>query len=72
MSVRVSIQKGRTISFPTIKISDTGTIVLFTSRSVGMVLVSGDSSAKTVGQYCLELNIDKFNTFDDDIILRNS
>lgn len=48
-----------------------GFVVLFTSNGVGTVINTGDSLVK-LGQHCELFDMNEFEVYQDDIILKNS
>ena len=55
-------QQSRSLPYPKLMISDKGTIVLFESRAIGMVLLEGASVYK-LGHYSFTWDMNAFTNF---------
>ena len=63
-------QNSRSLPYPKLMISDKGTIVLFTDRAKGMVLLEGNSSYK-LGDYSNTWDLTAFSDYYEAITLQN-
>ena len=63
-------QNSRSLPYPKLMISDKGTIVLFTDRAIGVVLLQG-SSIYNIGFYSATWDFTAFSDYYESITLQN-
>jgi hypothetical protein len=63
-------QNSRSLPYPKLMISESGTIVLFKDRSVGVVLIKGTSTYE-IGHYSNTWDFTAFTDFNASITLQN-
>jgi hypothetical protein len=63
-------QNSRSLPYPKLMISDKGTIVLFSNRATGVVLLQGSSSYK-IGFHSFAWDLTAFSDYYEAITLQN-
>jgi hypothetical protein len=64
-------QNSRSLPYPKLMITESGTIVLFQDRAIGVVLLQGNSRCYKIGRYSNTWDMTAFSDYYEAITLQN-